>query len=191
MTIIPRSIGALGATLQLPTQERYLMTSHEIRDRICVLLGGRAAEEIACEDISTGAEDDLRRATELARQMVCDYGMSDALGARTYGTGRRSPFLGWGLDGTVQDFSEEMARRIDAEVKSIVDAERQRARQYLKAQREALDAIGRELLVHETLQRADLERLVQKGREGASPSRLTSSASKTLVSSSTFTGLVK
>nr|WP_236644265.1 hypothetical protein [Sorangium cellulosum] len=80
VTIIPRSIGALGATLQLPTEDRYLMTRDELRDRLCVMLGGRIAEELCCGDISTGAQNDLERATETARQMVCRFGMSDVLG---------------------------------------------------------------------------------------------------------------
>jgi cell division protease FtsH len=167
VTIIPRSVGALGATLQLPTEERYLMTRQELRDRICVLLGGRAGEETACEDISTGAEDDLRRATELARLMICSYGMSEQMGARTYGDSRKSPFLGWALDQSSQDLSEETARRIDGEIKAIVDAEQQRARQYLEAQRETLDAIAHELLARETLQRADLDRLLRTRQPAA------------------------
>ena len=85
VTIIPRSIGALGATLQLPTEERYLMTREELLDRICVMLGGRVAEELACADISTGAQNDLERASETARQMVCRFGMSEALGPVTFG----------------------------------------------------------------------------------------------------------
>src|SRR5204862_2065142 len=85
VTIIPRTIGALGATLQLPTEDRYLMLRAELRDRICVMLGGRAAEEIALADVSTGAQNDLERATETARQMVCRFGMSEKLGAQTFG----------------------------------------------------------------------------------------------------------
>jgi len=163
VTIIPRSIGALGATLQLPTEERYLMTTEELRDRICTLMGGRTAEELACEDVSTGAEDDLERATEMARQMVCRFGMSAALGPVTLGRSGRTRFLPMMDDGD-RNFSEETARRIDAEIKAILDAEHGRARRELEANRVALDAIAAELLQHETLQRSQLEAIVQSKR---------------------------
>jgi cell division protease FtsH len=161
VTIIPRSIGALGATLQLPTQERYLMTREELRDRICVLLGGRTAEELACEDVSTGAEDDLERATEIARQMVCRFGMSDALGAMTFGRSGRARYLALPIEAMERNFSEETARRIDTEIKVLLEAEHGRARRELESKRSALDAIANELLKHETLQRAELEALGQ------------------------------
>jgi cell division protease FtsH len=161
VTIIPRSIGALGATLQLPTQERYLMTRDELRDRICVLLGGRTAEEIALNDVSTGAEDDLERATEMARQMVCRFGMSDALGPLTFEGSAASRGGAWPMDfGQGRTYSESTLRLIDAEVASIVDKEHVRARERLAKQRTILDAIARELLVHETLQRSDLDAIV-------------------------------
>jgi cell division protease FtsH len=158
VTIIPRSIGALGATLQLPTEERYLMTREELRDRICVLLGGRSAEEAACNDISTGAEDDLERATEMARLMVCRFGMSDAVGPISFGRGG-SRFLPTG-SAEPRSFSEQTARLIDVEVKAVIETELDRARRVLKARAVALGAIAGELLAHETLQRTDLEALV-------------------------------
>jgi cell division protease FtsH len=170
VTIIPRSIGALGATLQLPTQERYLMTREELRDRICVLLGGRAAEELACEDVSTGAEDDLERATEIARQMVCRFGMSDALGAMTFGRNGRARYLPIPVEAMERNFSEETARRIDAEIKVLLDAEHGRARRELESKRFALDAIANELLKRETLQRAELEALGQTRTSNGRPS---------------------
>ena len=160
VTIIPRSIGALGATLQLPTEERYLMTRDELRDRICVLMGGRTAEELACEDISTGGEDDLERATEMARQMVCRFGMSDALGAVTLGRTARTRFLPF-MDAGDRNFSEETARLIDAEIKALLDTEHARARRELETKRVALDALASELLKRETLQRNELEAIVR------------------------------
>jgi cell division protease FtsH len=161
VTIIPRSVGALGATLQLPTEERYLMTREELRDRISVLLGGRAAEEIACKDISTGAQDDLERATEMARQMVCRFGMSEALGPITLGHSGASRLLPWPAEfEEARNFSEETARLIDTEVKSLIEAEHGRARQLLAAQRTTLEVIARELLVRETLSRAELDAIV-------------------------------
>jgi cell division protease FtsH len=161
VTIIPRSIGALGATLQLPTEERYLMTREELVDRVCVLLGGRSAEEVACGAISTGAEDDLERATELARQMACRFGMSDALGAATWGRSRTMRFLQVPAEMAERDFSEETARLIDSEVRGLVEREHSRALELLGAKRSALDAIASELLVRETIERVDLERIVR------------------------------
>jgi cell division protease FtsH len=160
VTIIPRSIGALGATLQLPTEERYLMTRDELHDRICVLLGGRAAEESALNDISTGAEDDLERATELARLMVCRFGMSDVLGPRTFVRNTGNRFLAPEL-GNTREFSEETARLIDQEVVKIIEGEHARARRVLSSHASALDAIAGALLSRETLQRDELEALVR------------------------------
>jgi cell division protease FtsH len=166
VTIIPRSIGALGATLQLPTEERYLMTREELHDRICVLLGGRVAEEVACKDISTGAEDDLERATEMARHMVCRFGMSDKLGPLTFGAAGAHRLSTWTPEfGGPRNYSEETLRLIDAEVKAVVATEHERAREHLSRQRETLEAVARELLVHETLQRADLEAIVQAAKQ--------------------------
>ncbi len=178
VTIIPRSIGALGATLQLPTEERYLMTRDELRDRICVLLGGRAAEEIFCLDVSTGAEDDLTRATELARQMICRFGMSDALGPMTFEPGgpSRAP-LPWAADlGPQRPFSEETLRLIDSEVRAVMAAEHTRAREHLTRRSRALAAISTELVAHETLDREGLETAVRKSESavasvGGSPPR--------------------
>ena len=162
VTIIPRSVGALGATLQLPTEERYLMTRDELLDRLCVFLGGRSAEETACGAISTGAEDDLQRATMLAAQMVRRFGMSDALGPATWGRPAGPRFLGVPPDAGERDYSEETARLIDSEVKRILAEQHARARGLLRDRREALDAIAGELLVRETLERAELESIVKQ-----------------------------
>jgi cell division protease FtsH len=159
VTIIPRSVGALGATLQLPTDERYLMTRAELRDRICVLMGGRAAEELVCRDVSTGAENDLERATELARHMVCRFGMSKRLGPLVYGR-RGLRLLPDGEDG----YSERTARVIDDELKAIVEQEHLRARQLLDRRRAALDALGARLLERETLDRRELHEVVDSAQ---------------------------
>ncbi len=171
VTIIPRSVGALGATLQLPTEDRFLMTCDELRDRLCVLLAGRSAEEVACGGASTGAEDDLERATLLARQMVCRFGMSETLGPLSW--------LGWRhtdghrlmqapLDGPELDYSEETARAIDAEVRRIVDTAHLRALQIVRDRRDALDSVSRELLEHETLERKQLEDIMKR-HSGSAP----------------------
>ena len=145
VTIIPRSIGALGATLQLPTEDRYLMTETELRERLTVLFGGREAERLACGEVSTGAEDDLERATELARQMVGRFGMSEALGPRTVD-----------LSGAAGD---ETRRTVDKEIRALLEEQQARARHILEHARPTLEAVAQELLARETLQREDLERL--------------------------------
>ncbi len=160
VTIIPRSVGALGATLQLPTEERYLMTKEELLDRICTMLGGRAAEEVVVGDISTGAQNDLERATETARQMVCRFGMSEKLGPLTYGRPSSARFLDTPVSfGDERNFSEETAQTIDREVRAVVDEQYGRARTVLEHKREALRAIAERLLTVETLERTELEQL--------------------------------
>ena len=158
VTIIPRSTGALGATLQLPTEERYLMTRSELTDRICVLLGGRTAEALACDETSTGAEDDLARASELARMMVTRFGMSDALGAQRYGRPQALRFL-TGEAAEERDYGEATARVIDTEVRALIGAQLARAQAILKDRSAALQAIGSALLTKETLRRPELEAL--------------------------------
>jgi cell division protease FtsH len=161
VTIVPRSIGALGATLQLPTAERYMLTKEELKDRICVMMGGRVAEEAACGDVSTGAENDLERATETARQMVVRWGMSERLGVVTYGQGPRSRFLNPMLGGDEErHFSEETARAIDGEVRGFVETELVRARGIVVRRRQELELLAERLLEVETLERGDLERLL-------------------------------
>jgi cell division protease FtsH len=159
VTIIPRSIGALGVTLQLPTEDRYLITREALNDRICVMFGGRVAEELVCGDISTGAHDDLTRATETARQMVTRLGMSEKLGAMTFGRQQSPRFLeGMGVE--ERTYSEETARAIDAEVRAILDAQHRRATKILTEKRDLLEKMTRRLLEVETLDRADIEMLV-------------------------------
>jgi cell division protease FtsH len=160
VTIIPRSIGALGAMLQLPTDERYLMTREELKDRICVMLGGRAAEELIFRDVSTGAQNDLERATETARQMVCRFGMSDKLGPLTFGRAVGSRYLDSPVDLEERNFSEHTARQIDSEVRAIIDAAHRRALQVLAERRWALEQIATQLLERETLDYADLEAIL-------------------------------
>ena len=160
MSIIPRSIGALGHTLQLPTDERYLLTRPELLDRLAVIMGGRAAEEIACADISTGAHDDLARATELARQMVTRFGMSEKLGAQTFGRSLGSRFLDPRMAHEDRNYSEETARAIDAEVHQLLEDQLGRARALLRDRRDMLEVIAQRLLAEETLDRDALMEIV-------------------------------
>ncbi|WP_075097595.1 ATP-dependent zinc metalloprotease FtsH [Sandaracinus amylolyticus] len=170
VTIIPRSIGALGATLQLPAEERYLMTRNELRDRICVMLGGRAAELVAFDDLSTGAQNDLERATETARHMVCRFGMSDALGPVTYGEPMGGRFLEIPGLHSGRGYSEETARAIDAEVRRIIEDEEKRALALLEERRRDLEAIAARLLENETIDRDELERIAApRLRTGSRP----------------------
>ncbi len=159
VSIIPRSVGALGHTLQLPTQEKYLLTTPELTDRLTVMLGGRAAEEIAYEGvISTGAANDLERASELARQMVTRFGMSEALGSVAYGRSHGGRFLGLPLE--ERTYSERTAERIDEEVRRLIEEVHARARDILTRRRADLDRVTEALMKKETLDRAELERLL-------------------------------
>jgi cell division protease FtsH len=161
VSIIPRSIGALGYTLQLPTQERYLMTKPQLEDQIAVLLGGRTAEEIHYGGIvSTGAADDLERATALVRQMVTRFGMSDQVGPLTYGRSLAGQFLKSPFDMEERNYSERTAERIDDESRRIVNEIHKRVREILLKRRAPMERISRELIRKETLERAELDRLL-------------------------------
>jgi cell division protease FtsH len=145
VTIIPRGVAALGATYQLPLEDRYLLTRGELEDRIAVLLGGRVAEEIIYGEVSTGAHNDLERATEMARLMVMQYGMSEQLGPMTFGGGPQAMFLrGSGLP-QEREYSEESARRIDGETRSIIDRIYDRARDLLTTRKRVLVEAAAEL----------------------------------------------
>jgi cell division protease FtsH len=161
VTIIPRSMGALGATLQLPTDERYLLSRQQLRDRLCVMMGGRVAEEIACGDMSTGAQDDLERATATARQMICRFGMSDEIGPITVGAAASLRYLEIAELAPARDYSEETARRIDNALRELVENEHDRAQVILQTRRAALERIAARLLAVETLDHAELEALAQ------------------------------
>ena len=160
VTIIPRGIAALGMTYQLPTEDRFLMTRSELDDRIAVLLGGRVAEELVYGEVSTGAHNDLERASDLARLMVMKYGMSERVGLATYGE-RAPQFLkgasGWGME---RDFSEETARAIDAEVRELLERIHDRVRGILTTKKAALMAGAAELKQVETLEGERLRRVL-------------------------------
>jgi cell division protease FtsH len=149
ISIVPRSRGALGYTMQLPAEDRFLLTVDELNDRIAVMLGGRAAEHVKFHAISTGASDDIQRATELARRMVTEFGMSDKLGSVRY-AGRAMQYLG----GVVEDsgsISPETLRIIDVEVQRIVSDQFERALSLLAAHRPALESLAARLLAQETV----------------------------------------
>jgi cell division protease FtsH len=158
VSIIPRGIGALGYTIQRPTEDRFLMTQQELKDKLTVLLAGRAAERLVFGSLSTGAADDLAKATEVARSMVTRYGMDAELGHATY-EAERPPWLGAPLPGAGATFSETTLGAIDAAVRTLVDAGFERARGLLERHRRVLDAGAEQLLRQETLERADLEAL--------------------------------
>ena len=159
VTIIPRGIGALGMTTQLPTEDRYLLTRPELLDRIAVLLGGRLAEEIVYGEISTGAQNDLERATEMARLMVTRYGMSERLGPLTFGDGRPRYLNVPGFP-QAREYSEETARTIDLEVREIVEHVYDRVRELLTAKKATLIEVARLLKERETLEGEELRRLL-------------------------------
>ncbi|MFH1569461.1 MAG: ATP-dependent zinc metalloprotease FtsH, partial [Gemmatimonadota bacterium] len=127
ISIVPRGLGALGYTMQAPLEDRYLMTTDELLDRIAGLLGGRAAEMVVFDRVSTGAQNDLERVSELARRMVCQFGMSERVGIVCHADSRQGNFLEDGLLGG-RPFSEETARQVDAEVRAIIDGQLTRAR---------------------------------------------------------------
>jgi cell division protease FtsH len=157
VTIIPRGVAALGMTYQLPTEERFLMTRSELEDRIAVLLGGRVAEELVYGEVSTGAHNDLERATELARLMVTKYGMSERVGLATYGE-RQGLFLKGGGIGGEREYSEATARTIDEEVRALLDRTHDRVRGMLTTKKAVLVAAAQELKRTETLEGERLRR---------------------------------
>jgi cell division protease FtsH len=150
---------ALGYTISLPTEDKFLTTRAELADTLAMTLGGRAAEEIAFGEITTGAANDLEKVTATAKQMVMRFGMSEKLGPRTFGHDQSQPFLGREFSATA-DYSDEIAREIDDEIRRIVEEAHQTARHVLSDRREALDRLARLLLAHETIEREEFEALL-------------------------------
>jgi cell division protease FtsH len=162
LSILPRGM-ALGYTISLPTEDRYNVSRSYLEDKIAELLGGRVAEEVVYTEITTGASNDLDRATDMARAMVCEYGMSERLGPLRFGRRHGNPFLGRDFMED-RDYSEEVAQAIDEEVRGIVDRQYQRAKQLLLEKRDLMDKIVEVLMVRETLERDDFMTLME-GRE--------------------------
>jgi cell division protease FtsH len=158
VTIIPRG-RALGLTQQLPVDDRHTYPRHYLVGNLAVLLGGRAAEEIALDIVTTGAGNDIERATGLARKMVCEWGMSDAMGPLTFGKREEQVFLGREL-ATHRDFSERTAQAIDDEVRRLVEEAHQKARQILTENLDKLHAMAEALLTEETLDADAVEAIV-------------------------------
>jgi cell division protease FtsH len=161
ISIIPRGISALGYTLQLPTEDRYLMTKSELLDRLAVLLGGRIAEEIIFGEISTGAHNDLQRATDIATSMVKEYGMSEKLGYVTFEKEKRPLFLQTSLQ-SPKDYSEETAKEIDEEVKRIIDETYARSKRILSQNESKLKTLANMLLEKEVVEEKDLKKVLEK-----------------------------
>jgi cell division protease FtsH len=160
ISVIPRGVAALGYTQQQPTEDRYLMMRAELLDRLDVLLGGRVAEELIFGDVSTGAQDDLQRATDMARHMVARYGMSEALGLATFEPPRQALFLN--VPSMAQrEYSEETARRIDDEIGRLLETAHGRVRETLAARREVLTSLAKLLIEKEVVGRDDLVALLQ------------------------------
>jgi cell division protease FtsH len=167
ISIIPRGIAALGYTQQQPTEDRYLMTRSELLDRLAVLLGGRVAEELVFGEISTGAQNDLQRATDIARSMVAEYGMSDRMGLVTYERARQPMFLP-GSYAPSKTYSEEKAGQIDEEISKVLEQAHQRVRGILSAHRKVLDDLAHLVSQKEIVQGDELRKMLGKTADESS-----------------------
>jgi cell division protease FtsH len=162
VTIIPRG-RALGLTQQLPPEDRLNMTREFAQNQIAILMGGRVAEEIIFGQKTTGAGNDIERATELARSMVTEWGMSDEFGPLNFSGGKHEVFLGRDFN-SADRLSEDTARRIDAEIRDIVFKQHERAMTILTEHRKELEAVGEALLDHETLDGNDIDTILRGGK---------------------------
>ena len=165
ISIIPRGIAALGYTQQQPTEDRYLLTRSELKDRLAVLLGGRVAEELVFNEISTGAQNDLQRASDIARAMVTEYGMSELVGLVSYERPRQPMFLPESFS-RVKNYSETKAAQIDDEVTRFVDEAHQRVRKILSERRTVLDDLARLLSQKESIQGEELRQMLSADKKG-------------------------
>jgi len=162
VTIIPRG-RALGVTQQLPVDDRHTYSKGYLLGQICVLMGGRAAEEVFLAHMTTGAGNDIQRATELARKMVCEWGMSEVLGPLSFGQKEEQIFLGKEF-ARHRDYSEETAMAIDGEIRRVVSAHYERAKQIIQENKETVERIAEALLERETLDAGEIEALIE-GRQ--------------------------
>jgi cell division protease FtsH len=160
ISIVQRGFGALGYTMQLPLEDRYLLTRTDLQSQLSVLLGGRSAEEIAFGEISTGAQNDLMRATDIARAMVTEFGMSDTLGVVSFDGHRQSAFLDSPLGHDKGNYAEETALKIDTEIKRILTEAHEKARQILRDHRDILDRLSERLLEKEVIEADELKAIM-------------------------------
>jgi len=164
VSIVPRGHSALGFTLHLPVEDKYLISKNELLDNITALLGGRAAEELVFGDVTSGAANDIERATEMARKMVCELGMSDNFGPLSWGKSEQEIFLGKEIT-RMRNYSEEIAKLIDSEVQNIVNSCYNKAKEILIKRRKKLDELAKILLEKEEISGEELRELL-KGDEG-------------------------
>jgi cell division protease FtsH len=175
VSIIPRGLAALGYTLSMPLEDRYLMSFDELKDKMAGMMGGRAAEEIFVGEVSTGASNDFKQATEIARMMVREYGMSSALGPISLGQDRVNPFLRSALGGDLRDYSERTARLIDEEVRKLAQSALETARAVLQQNRDKVEALAARLLASEVVEEEELRNLLG-AKSVASPELLSTKA---------------
>ena len=167
ISIVQRGFGALGYTMQLPLEDRYLLTRTELRHQLAVLLAGRTAEEIALGEISTGAQNDLQRASDIARSMVAELGMSDEMGAISYDGHKQNRFLEIPFGNERGNYAEHTAQQIDAEVRRLMTDAHTLAREVLGGRRDVLEAVARRLLEKEVIEGEELRQIMRE--HGASP----------------------
>ena len=163
VSIIPRGVAALGYTLQLPTEDRYLMKRSELEAKLKVLLGGRVAEELKYSEVSTGAQNDLERATDIARSMVVEYGMSEKIGPISYGRGSHGMFLGNEMPER-KVYSENLAAEIDKEVRRLVEDAQDGVRRLLSEKRDKLEILAQRLLEKEVVEKEELQTILDNIR---------------------------
>jgi len=162
ISIVPRGMAALGYTLQLPTEDRFLLDEAELRGQIATMLGGRSAEEVIFGSITTGASNDLQRATDLAERMVTSYGMSKVLGPLAYEKGQQNQFIGDGMMNPRRMVSDDTAKAIDEEVKEIVETAHQQALAILNQNRDLLEKIAQQILETEVIEGETLQNLLNQ-----------------------------
>jgi cell division protease FtsH len=168
ISIVARGFGALGYTMQLPLEDRYLLSRDDLLNQLSVLLGGRSAEEIVFGEVTTGAQNDLMRATDIARAMVAEFGMSEELGVVSYDGHKRSAFLDSPFGQDRGNYSEATALKIDVEVKRVLNEAHETARRILREQREALDRVAARLLEKEVVEADELRTLLNSVPQSAS-----------------------
>lgn len=166
ISIIPRGFGALGYMLQRPTDDRFLVTQSELENKICVLLGGIVTEQVVFNETSTGASNDLQRATDIARSMVTNYGMSPTLGRVNYNTNQPSPFLGTGGGGNEHSSSEQTLREIDLEIKRIVNDAYEKVNELITTQREILEHMAKDLIEMEVMDSDHIDSILKQYKTG-------------------------